>query len=200
MGSEEVDNLWKKPNVTKRILNFVFDEGHCISQWSKFRKEYALLGNLRYLIPEKIPFYVASATLPPPVLIDINGILRLRSENTVHIIYSNERPEIRLMVRGLVCAVGSFEDLAFLVPATYREGDPPLPPFLVFFDNTKEAERACRYIWSRLPKSMWNMVKWFHSTMTQQYREETVEAMRNGDVRGLCCTDAFGMVDTPMYF
>ena len=195
---EEVENLWKKPSVTKRIMNFVFDEGHCISQWSKFRKEYALLGNLQYLISERIPFYVASATLPTPVLVDIVDVLKLRSESTVHIIYSNERPEIRLMVRGLVCTVGSFEDLAFLIPANFREGDPPPPSFLVFFDNTKEAERACRYIWSRLPKSLWDMVKWFHSTMTQQYREETVEAMRKGEVWGLCCTDAFGMVGSPI--
>ncbi|KAF8152274.1 P-loop containing nucleoside triphosphate hydrolase protein [Crassisporium funariophilum] len=36
MGSEEVDRLWKKTAVTKRLLNFIFDEGHCIAQWGKF--------------------------------------------------------------------------------------------------------------------------------------------------------------------
>ena len=48
-----------KKQVTKRILSFIFDEGHCIIQWNKFRKEYLRVGNLQYLIPEKIPFYVA---------------------------------------------------------------------------------------------------------------------------------------------
>ena len=40
MGNEEVNKMWKKSKVTKRILNFIFDEGYCISQWGSFRKEY----------------------------------------------------------------------------------------------------------------------------------------------------------------
>ena len=188
MGSDDMDILWKKPKVTKRILSFIFDEGHCISQWNKFRKEYLRVGNLRYLIPGKIPFYVASATLPPPVLLDIVEILKLRPQNTVHIIYSNDRPEIRLMVRGLVCAASSFQDLAFLIPKNYREGDAPILPFLIFFDNTKESERACKYLRTLLPQSLWLKIRWFHSTMTQYFREDKAEAMKTGDVWGLCCT------------
>ena len=198
MGSDKMESMWKKPQVTTRILSFIFDEGHCISQWNKFRKEYLHVGNLRYLIPEKIPFYVASATLPPPILLDIVEILKLQPQNTVHIIYSNDRPEIRLMVRGLVCAASSFQDLAFLIPQNYQEGDPPIPPFLVFFDNTKEAERACKYLRTLLPRSQWHKTRWFHSTMTQYFREDQVEAMKTGDVWGLCCTDAFGMVGLPL--
>jgi superfamily II DNA helicase RecQ len=182
MGSDEIETMWKKPQVTKRILSFIFDEGHCISQWNKFRKEYLRIGNLRYLIPEKIPFYVASATLPPTVLLDIIEILKLCPQNTVHIIYSNDRPEIRLMVRGLVCAASSFQDLGFLIPQNFQEGDPPIPPFLVFFDNTKEAERACKYLQTLLPRSLSQKIQWFHSTMTQYFREEQVEAMKAGDV------------------
>ncbi|KAF8193662.1 P-loop containing nucleoside triphosphate hydrolase protein [Pholiota molesta] len=191
MAHDEVEKLWKKPKVTKRLLNFIFDEGHCISQWGKFRKEYLLVGNL-------IPIYVASATLPPPVLLDVVEILKLRPKETVHIIYSNDRPEIRLMVRGLACPANSFKDLAFLIPEGLRESDDAPPTFLVFFDNTKESERACKYLCSRLPWALWDKIRWFHSTMTQQYREEQVEAMRKGDVWGLCCTDAFGMgMDLP---
>jgi len=43
MGNDDVEKLWKKPEFTKWLLNFVFDEGHCISQWGSFRKEYAHL-------------------------------------------------------------------------------------------------------------------------------------------------------------
>lgn len=71
MGNNELEKLWKKAEFTKWLLNFIFDEGHCISQWASFRAEYAHLGALCYLIPENIPFYVASATLPLPVLFDI---------------------------------------------------------------------------------------------------------------------------------
>jgi superfamily II DNA helicase RecQ len=199
MGNDEVEKLWKKPQVTKRLLNFIFDEGHCIGEWGKFRKEYLLVGNLRLLITERIPIYVASATLPPSILLDIVEILKLRPKETIHVLYSNDRPEIRLMVRGLVCPANSFKDLAFLIPEGFQETDDAPPPFLVFFDNTKESERACKYLRSRLPRSLWDKVRWFHSTMTQQYREEQVEAMRKGNVWGLCCTDAFGMVRSPFY-
>ena len=76
--SEEVEKLWKKPKFTSRILNFIFDEGHCFSQWGKFRKEYLHVGSLRYLISDAIPIYVASATLPASVLLDVVNILCLQ--------------------------------------------------------------------------------------------------------------------------
>ncbi|TFK37835.1 P-loop containing nucleoside triphosphate hydrolase protein, partial [Crucibulum laeve] len=193
MGNQEVENLWTKSRVTKRIMNFIFDEGHCIRQWSKFRKDYALLGNLRHLIPERIPFYVASATLPALVLVEIFETLKLHQTETVHIIYSNDRPEIHLMVRGLVCPANSFADLAFLIPKNHQPGDPPLPSFLVFFDNTKEAEAATKYLWSLLGSSLSSKVVWFHSMMTAEFRDEQVENLQEGKLWGLCCTDSFGM-------
>ena len=67
MNNPNVDKLWKKPQFMKKILNFIFDEEHCISQWGAFLKEYLQIGALRYLIPESIPFYIPSATLPPTV-------------------------------------------------------------------------------------------------------------------------------------
>lgn len=83
---EACTQLWKKPKFTSRILQFVFDEGHCVSKWGKFRTDYLHLGNLQYLLPETIPFYVALATLPLPILLDVAKILRLRPGNTEHII------------------------------------------------------------------------------------------------------------------
>ncbi|KAF8868389.1 hypothetical protein CPB84DRAFT_1696442, partial [Gymnopilus junonius] len=74
------------------------DEGHCISQWGSFHKEYMHLGSLRYLIPENVPFYIPSATLPIPVLLDITEILRLCSDQTKCMMCSNDQPEIRLAV------------------------------------------------------------------------------------------------------
>lgn len=193
MGSE-VTNLLIKPKVKKRILYFTFDEGHCISQWGKFRKEYLLMGDLRYLISEDIPFYIASATLPPAVLLDVIDILRLRPGKTEQILRSNDRPDIHLMVRGLTFPANSFKDLAFLVSNGHQDGASPVAKFLIFFDNTKETEAACRYLRSLLPPSHRDQIKYFHSTMTQTYRECEVEVMRDSETSGLCCTDAFGMV------
>ena len=90
MGNHDVGKLWTKTHVTKQILYFTFDEGHCVSQWNSFRKEYQHLGDLRYLIPEIIPFYVASATLPTAVLLNVVKILQLHQGRTEHIIQSND--------------------------------------------------------------------------------------------------------------
>ena len=100
------------------------------------------------------------------------------------------------MVRGLTFPANSFKDLAFLIPNGYQNGDSPasVAKFLVFFDNTKETEAACHYLRLRLTPSDQNRIKYFHSTMTQGYRECELEAMRNSETFGLCCTDAFGMV------
>jgi superfamily II DNA helicase RecQ len=194
MASEEVQKLWKKPKFTSRILNFIFDEGHCISQWGKFRKEYLHVGSLRYLISDAIPFYVASATLPASVLLDVVNILHLRSGNIEHIIRSNDRPDIHLMVRSLVFPANSFKDLAFLIPTGFKEDDLPLPKFIVFFDNTKEAERATKYLRTLLPDSLRDKIMYFHSMMTQFFRVDELEAMKNSETWGMCATDAFGMV------
>lgn len=104
------------------------------------------------------------------------------------------------MSRPLAFPANSFRDLDFLIPDCFREGDPAVPPFLVSFDNTKEAEKSVTYLRTRLPTSLSEKVCWFHSTMTQQYREDKVEAMREGSVWGLCCTDAFGMVSLACMF
>ncbi|KAF9467976.1 P-loop containing nucleoside triphosphate hydrolase protein [Collybia nuda] len=159
MGNDNVTKLWMKSKVRKCILYFTFDEGHCISQWGKFRKEYLLVGDLHYLISEDIPFYVTSATLPPTVLLDITEILHL--------------PEMCLMVHGLTFAANRFKDLSFLIPQGYKDGDPPIPKFLIFFNNTKETKAAT-------------------------YHDDELEAMQDSDTWGLCCTDVFGMgMDLP---
>ncbi|KAF8170078.1 P-loop containing nucleoside triphosphate hydrolase protein [Pholiota molesta] len=198
MNNTHTDNLWKKPIFTQRILNIIFDEGHCISQWGSFRNEYRNIGALRYLLPNSVSFYVPSATLPSSVLLDITNVLRLKPNNTEHIICSNDRPDISLVVRGLTFPANSFRDLAFLIPEGFREGDSPPDKFLIFFDNRIEAENACIYLASRLPITLRSKIKWFHSLNTGEYRVEELERMKNDQIWGFCCTDSFGMgMDLP---
>ncbi|KAF9462525.1 P-loop containing nucleoside triphosphate hydrolase protein, partial [Collybia nuda] len=133
-------------------------------------------------------------------------LLILRPEKTEQILRSNDRPDIRLMVRGLVFPAGSYRDLAFLIVNDYSDwnllteaAQPPKPKkFLVFFDNTKETEHATKYLRGLLPKSLHDKVKYFHSTMTNAYREEELEEIKKSNTWGLCVTDAFGMgMDLP---
>ncbi|KAH9951073.1 P-loop containing nucleoside triphosphate hydrolase protein [Amylocystis lapponica] len=185
--------LLKKPKFTSRLLYVVFDEGHCVSEWSHFRAQYKDLGRLRFIIPDTIPFYVASATLPTPILVDVMEILNLRSARTQYILRSNDRPDVHLAVRKMQYAASSYNDLNFVIPNNFTESDPPPPKFLIFFDSIKEAEAAVRHLRNRLPEALRGKIKHFHSVMSPEYRSDEYEALRGGDLFGLCVTDSFGM-------
>ena len=201
MGNSAVGKLWTIKKFRRQILSFIFDEAHCISQWASFRKQYQHVGNLRYLISEKIPFYAVSATLPDAILDEVSNTLRLRHGNTVYLLRSNDRPDIRLMARRLAYPAKSFKDLDFLIPQTNLKayvhnngGQSPIPKFVVFFDNMKEAESAAKHLRGLLPDILKEKVVWFHSVMTQEFREGNTDAFRDSDIWGLCATDSFGMV------
>ncbi|KXN89754.1 ATP-dependent DNA helicase Q-like 3 [Leucoagaricus sp. SymC.cos] len=135
VGKEAVRELLGKPSVASSILEVVLDEGHTVDQWADFRLQFRHIGDLRYTIPGDIPFYLASATLPPDVLQNVNEVLNLREDNTKYPLYSNDRPDINLMVRPLAAPANSFEDLGFLIPKGITEDSPPPPKFLVFVDS-----------------------------------------------------------------
>lgn len=194
MTSDELRDLWKASSFTSRILGLIFDEGHCIAQWGKFRKHYLAVGVIRYIIGDLIPFYVASATLPPPLISEIRRLLHLRPQKTTQILCSNDRPDIALMVRALNRPSSSYEDLAFLIPRNWNESMESPKKFLVFFDNIKEAEGAKEFFHQRLLKEYYSKIFWFHSTMSQEFRDRKVEDFRAGNLWGLFCTDAFGLV------
>jgi superfamily II DNA helicase RecQ len=135
MSKPAIEKWWKRPTFTKRVLNIVFDEGHCIKEWADFRNKYLRVGDLRCLVTNTIPFYVASATLPDYMILEIANTLHLRPEKTHYLLRSNDRPDIHLMVRTMTFAANSFKDLNFLVPQNYQKDDPHPPKFLVFFDK-----------------------------------------------------------------
>ncbi|KAH7917502.1 P-loop containing nucleoside triphosphate hydrolase protein [Leucogyrophana mollusca] len=187
------EKLWKTEKFTSRVISVVWDEAHCISKWGDFRPEYKLAGRLRYLIPEGIPYFVTSATLPPAVLDDVSDIMRLR-KNTYTLKRSNDRPNVHLVVREFQYAMNSFLDLAFLVPDNPGPHWKP-PKFLVFFDDIAESVAATKFLKSRLPPEYHGQLKvvWFNADMTPEFRDDHTTKLTNGEVLGLCCTDSFGM-------
>lgn len=108
--------LWKNEAFTSRIISIVWDEAHCISYWGEFRPEYKDAKRLRYLLPRHIPFYLASATLPPLVLRDVMDTLQINPSRHIMIHHSNDRSNIAISVRKMQFAASSYEDLLFLLP------------------------------------------------------------------------------------
>lgn len=186
--------LMKNSKFASRILYFVYDEAHCIKQWASFRHDYLEGGTLRGILPRTVSIYIASATLPSHLRRDVSRILRLRSDETENILGSNDRHNIDYIVRPFEHPVHSFHDLTFLIPDNFKVGDPAPPKFLVFFDKKKTAEDFVQYLRQRLPPELRDKVHWFHSTMTDNYRDDKFKSFKDDNLFGLACSDVFGMV------
>jgi superfamily II DNA helicase RecQ len=190
------ERLLHKKKFVERLISFIFDEAHCISIWASFRKEFSEMGLLHMmLLCKDIPLVAASATLPTHVLNDIINSLRLRVTNLEVIRQPSIRPNIHIAVLPILSPLKTYEDLRFVLN-DWKLGDPPPPKFLVFFDDISDAVAACQSLQARLPRAYRNKIKWFNSEMSNTFKLDELEALKQleGDVWGLCTTDSFGMV------
>ncbi|KAI0630945.1 hypothetical protein C8Q77DRAFT_1062562 [Trametes polyzona] len=63
---DHCEKLWGNSRFLSWLLYVVFDNGHCIKEWSSFREQYKYMSTLHHTISKSFPFYIAYATLPPP--------------------------------------------------------------------------------------------------------------------------------------
>lgn len=188
------ERVWKSELVRSRITSIVWDEAHCVEDWSSFRLDYRDGARLRIGLGRQIPFYAASATLPEDVLIKVMQHLGMQRDSTKLVERSNDRPNVYLTVRRIQHALNSFEDLDFLIPKNWVPGQ-PLPKFIVFFDDITESVAAAKRLRSRLPLEHRHLIKWFNADMTASFRERHTELYKEGEnLRGMCSTDSFGVV------
>ncbi|KAF8582221.1 hypothetical protein K439DRAFT_1276693, partial [Ramaria rubella] len=102
-------------------------------------------------------------------------------------------PNVALEVRRMRHLANSFQDLAFLCPPGLDVDSPPPQLFPVFCNTWRAAERAAKYLQSWLPICLWDKVIWFHVGMSEEFKEEMTERLKNSEIWGICCTDAAGM-------
>ncbi|KAG1829032.1 hypothetical protein DFJ58DRAFT_672027 [Suillus subalutaceus] len=100
-------------------------------------------------------------------------------------------PNIHLMVIEMLDPLNSMHDLKCVLKFN---GDPPPPKFMVFCNERKETERLCEFARSEAPPTVAKKLVWFHSGMSTDFRAETIENLRKGEIWGIFCTDAAGMV------
>lgn len=181
-------------SFASRLAGVVIDEAHCVSDWASFRPEYTKIGELRWLLPAGIPFYATSATITPKMLGEIQRSLHMRPDQTDVIRLSNDRTNMRYEVRQMKHHANSFLDLAFLIPFGLAADSMPPAQFMVFTNSRHTCEGAAKYLRSRLPLELCNKVVWFHAGMTEEFKRETVEKLKRGEIWGICCTDAAGLV------
>ncbi|KAK0473325.1 P-loop containing nucleoside triphosphate hydrolase protein [Armillaria luteobubalina] len=192
------DALIKNKVFNKSLINVVFDEAHCIKEWgSTFRNSYHKLGHLRHLMSRRVPYHLGTATLAPSAVEPLKKELRLSPDTTV-LRLNTDRPNIFFRVRRMEYPINSYHDLAFLIPKDL-DADGPLPlKFIVFFNSRKEAEEGAKFLRSRLPSKYRDKLKWVHSGMTDEFREDAIHALKIGEDIGACATDAVGLgIDIP---
>jgi superfamily II DNA helicase RecQ len=185
-------DLWRSKRFISKLRTIIFDEAHCISQWSvDFRPEYADVGRLHWLLPGHVIFYAVSATLPCHVLDHVKVILQMRPKRTKEIRLTSDRPNIHLVTLEMLDPLNSCHDIL----RVFRfDGDPPPPLFMVFCNDRKETERLCQYARSHTHPEFADKLVWFHSGMSTRFWTDTIERLRLQKIWGIFCTDAAGMV------
>lgn len=129
--------------------------------------------------------------MPPHILLDVQSKLRIRSYNLAKIVQSNDRPNIHLMVQEMKYPRNTYYDLARIL--SLKEGTPP-EKFMLFVNSRDQAEGVRNSLCKDLPAHLRHNILWFHSGMSMQFRLDTMEKLTKGEIWGICCTDAAGMV------
>ncbi|KAJ7229254.1 P-loop containing nucleoside triphosphate hydrolase protein [Mycena rebaudengoi] len=187
--------LSSTPAFAARIAAFVIDEAHCISQWGdSFRPEYAELGTLRAFVSLKVPFCVASATLPPHILDEVRRSTHISSDNSFHVNVGTDRHNIAWFVHHMKAAKKDLEALLFLVPPHLSEYDlVVLIQSMVFFDDIEVAMAALEYLRQALPRMARGQIALYHSRRSKRSKRIIMEKFRKGEIKILLTTEAAGM-------
>lgn len=165
-----------------------------ISIWAAFRKELGELGLLcMIMLCIDVPLVAASATLPTLVLNKIIDSLQMWITNLEIICQPSTRPNIHVAVLPISSPLKKYEDLCFILN-DWKPGDAPPPKFLVFFDDISDAVEACQSLQECLPQEFWKKIKWFNSEMSNVFKVDELQALRQGEVWGFCTTESFRMV------
>lgn len=193
------EDLWGTKKFTDNLVNLILDEAHVVKEWGgTFRNDYLNIGPIRYLLTRKpvVGLHLGTATLAPQheAELKLEANLHLREDSTSTFRLSSDRPNIFFSVHKMQHPVNSFHDLAFIIKQHMSVNDPHPPKFLVFFNSRVEAQAGAEFLWERLTPELRDKIKWFHSGMTDEYREVEMHALLIGEVFGHAATDAAGMV------
>ena len=194
-GRRELDLLYLSPErlsldgVCERLAELglsalAVDEAHCISQWGfSFRPSYLGLRTARERLGWP-PTAALTATATWRVRRDIERALRLR--NTVRILASGNRPNLRWEVRR-VQSPGEAWGLIERAVTSSRE------PAIVYARTRKRSARLALELTRRGVSA-----GAYHARLPHDRRQVTQERFLSGALRVVCATTAFGMgIDHP---
>ncbi|KAH9017416.1 hypothetical protein EDB85DRAFT_2076099 [Lactarius pseudohatsudake] len=154
-----VINLTTTSAFVNKLQSFIFNEAHCISQWSgDFQPDYANVGRLRWMVPARVIFYTALATMPCYVLLaHVKSLLQMCSD-TREIRLTNDHPNIHLTTLEMLDPLNLSHDITHMLRF---DGDPPPPLFMIL-------AYVCMLTCSLVPADSVDKL-WFHSGMSTDF-------------------------------
>ncbi|KAI0646663.1 P-loop containing nucleoside triphosphate hydrolase protein [Trametes meyenii] len=190
-----VSALEKLYRVNK-LARFVIDEAHCVSQQGHdFRPDYQKLSTLRQLFP-KVPILALSATCPPAVLRDLLGTLRMpapvrgttaNAEGTVLFSAPLYRKNLHYTVMP---KPASFQD-SVLAMCDYILEHHRNDTGIIYCLSKKDTEQVAEALYAESNHEILTGV--YHADVPDATKEALHRRWRNGQVKVVCATIAFGL-------
>lgn len=172
----------------KRLVRFVIDEAHCVSQWGHdFRPDYKELGRLRDVFPT-VPIIALTATATKQVELDIINNLNIPACR----IYRQSFNRMNLKYKVVGKNKNSTMDIVSFVHAYY-----PSSPGIIYCTSKK----ACEEMSSKLNELFDQdgtgegpiKTTFYHAGLSKRERNKVQEMWNDGTVNIIVATIAFGM-------
>lgn len=161
-----------------KIIMFAVDEAHVLDQWgNSFRPDYLAISKLRTDFPS-VPMIALTATAPEYVKDNIVDVLRLKDYYFVKT--ALDRPNLEFLVK--------------------RKGNGPMHDLLPHLRAVKTGSAIVYVLSRKLAEEISESLNRsgivsqpYHSTIKREIKSKIVEDFRDGSLRFIVCTIAFGM-------
>ena len=157
------------------------DEAHCISQWGyDFRPAYLKIAEIRKLLPE-VPVLALTATATPEVVDDIQQKLLFKEKNVFR--QSFRRDNLSYVVRETDDKEGQLVHILQSVPGSS----------IVYVRNRRRTADTAELLLQEGISAVH-----YHAGLSPQERDRRQQEWKEGKVRVMVATNAFGMgIDKP---
>ena len=162
------------------VSYIIVDEAHCISQWGyDFRPDYLNIGSIRGMVDA--PVIALTATATPKVADDIMTRLGFREKCLIKSGF--ERPNLSYIVRHCEDKLGQLLSICSNVAGTG----------IVYVRSRKKTEELSAFLAANGVSA-----SFYHAGLGPDSRSDRQAKWKNGEIRVMVCTNAFGMgIDKP---
>lgn len=176
LGTQLFRNYVQEMNVSYIVV----DEAHCISQWGyDFRPDYLNIGQIRELVDA--PIIALTATATPKVADDIMDRLGFKEKCLIKSGF--ERPNLSYIVRNCEDKLGQMLNICSKVAGTG----------IVYVRSRKKTEELAAFLTANNISA-----SFYHAGLGPDSRSDRQARWKNGQIRVMVCTNAFGMgIDKP---